>query len=84
MSELNEIAKKASEVLHLPLNGGLSADNLIRIYYFLSVLSGGDEVIMRHWLNTHNSHLGFNPAAKLCDENSVQKIINYLESFIDR
>ena len=35
---------------------------------------------MRHWLNTHNTHLGFCPAAGLV--NRMPEIIGYLESFL--
>jgi hypothetical protein len=84
MADLRKYAKKASEELHIPLNGCLNVNDLIRIYYSLHILMGGDAELMRHWLNVHNTHLGFNPASKLCDEKSVQKIIGYLENFIDR
>jgi hypothetical protein len=84
MADLRTYAKKASEELHIPLNGCLNVNDLIQIYYSLHILMGGDAELMRHFLNTHNKHLGFNPAAMLCDEKSVQKLIGYLESFINR
>ena len=84
MADLRKYAKKASEDLHIPLNGCLNVNDLIRIYYSLHILMGGDAELMRHFLNTHNKHLGFNPASMLCDEKSVQKIIGYLEGFINQ
>ena len=84
MADLHKYAKKASEELHIPLGGCLNVNDLIQIYYSLHILMGGDAELMRHFLNTHNKHLGFNPAAMLCDEKSVQKLIGYLESFINR
>ena len=83
MADLRKYAKKAAEDLHIPLNGCLNVNDLIRIYYSLHILMGGDAELMRHFLNTDNKHLGFNPAAKLCDEKSVQKLIGYLERFIN-
>ena len=84
MADLRKYAKKASEDLHIPLNSCLNVNDLIRIYYSLHILMGGDAELMRHWLNVHNTHLGFNPASKLCDEQSVQKLIGYLEGFINQ
>ena len=83
MADLHKYAKKASEDLHIPLSGCLNVNDLIRIYYALSILMGGDAELMRHWLNVHNNHLGFTPASRLCDEKSVKKIIDYLENFIN-
>lgn len=83
MADLRKYAKKASEDLHIPLNSCLNVNDLIRIYHSLSILMGGDAELMRHWLNVHNTHLGFNPASRLCDEKSVKKLIDYLENFIN-
>lgn len=82
--ELYKYAKKASGDLHIPLNGCLNEKNLVYIHYYLHILLSGDQELMRHWLNTYNNHLGFIPASRLCDEQSVQRTIGYLENFIDR
>jgi hypothetical protein len=37
--------------------------------------------IMRHWMNTHNTHLGFCPADSLTDEESLAMMTEYLEHF---
>ncbi len=78
---INDAATKASQELHLPLNGCVDKLSLLRMWKALYVVHGGDVELMRHWLNTNNKHLGFNPASRLCDENSLGKIISYLEYF---
>ena len=81
-SELIEDALlRASQELHLPMNGCVDKINLLRMWKALYAVHGGDKKLMRHWLNTHNDHLGFNPASRLCDETSLGKIISYLEYF---
>jgi len=76
---LKETATKVANVLHMPL-GEIEPLKLIELFSCLYILMGGDEELMIHWLNTHNNHLGFNPAARLTDEQSMNKIIGYLES----
>lgn len=78
---INDAAIKASQELHLPLNGCVDKLSLLRMWKALYTCHGGDVELMRHWLNTHNNHLGFNPASRLCDEHSLGKIISYLEYF---
>jgi len=82
---LKNAATKAANILHMPL-GDIDPVQLLRMYSCLYVLFGlpddqerGDEQ-MRWWLNTHNNHLGFCPAERLTDEQSMSKIIGYLES----
>jgi hypothetical protein len=86
---LKETATRAANILHMPL-GEINPVQLLRMYAALYNLLGlpdeqerGDEQ-MRWWLNTHNNHLGFNPAARLTDEQSMSKIIEYLESICYR
>jgi len=78
---IDDAATKASQELHLPLNGCVDKLSLLRMWKALYAVNGGDADLMRHWLNTHNNHLGFNPASRLCDEYSLSKIISYLEYF---
>lgn len=78
---INDAALKASQELHLPINGCVDKLSLLRMWKALYACHGGDTELMRHWLNTHNNHLGFNPASRLCDEYSLGKIISYLEYF---
>ena len=82
---LKEKAQKAAQILHIPL-GEINPAQLLRMYVALYNLLGlpddeerGDEQ-MRWWLNTHNNYLGFNPATRLHDRQSMEKIIGYLES----
>jgi len=82
---LKEKAQKAAQILHIPL-GEIDPVQLLRMYVALYNLLGlpddedrGDEQ-MRWWLNTHNNYLGFNPAARLYDRQSMEQIIGYLES----
>lgn len=78
---IDDAATKASQELHLPLNGCVDKLCLLRMWKALYAVHGGDAELMRHWLNTHNNHLGFNPATRLCDENSLNWMISYLEYF---
>ena len=78
---IDDAVSKASQELHLPMNGCIDKLNLLRMWKALYSVHGGDAELMRHWLNTHNNHLGFNPASRLCDEYSLNKIISYLEYF---
>ena len=86
---LEKAALKASQILHIPV-GYIDKLKFVYLYILLYNLMGqgkdgkpcdkGDEN-MRHWLNTHNKHLDFCPAARLTDEYSMNQIISYLESF---
>jgi len=82
---LKEKAQKAAQILHISL-GEIDPVQLLRLYVVLYDMLGlpddqerGDEQ-MRWWLNTHNNYLGFCPAARLTDHQSMSKIIGYLES----
>jgi hypothetical protein len=82
---LKEKAQKAAQILHIPL-GEIDPVQLLRMYVALYNLLGlpddeerGDEQ-MRWWLNTHNNYLGFNPATRLHDRQSMEQIIGYLEA----
>lgn len=86
---IDNAAQKAANILHVSLEGV----DKIRLIYLYSLLFSkighdtygkspeeGDEN-MRHFLNTHNKHLGFCPGAYLTSEYHMNEIIKYLESF---
>lgn len=77
---LEKIATKAANILHMPL-GEIDPAKLLHMYSCLSVLFGGDEELMIHWLNTHNKHLGYCPGAHLTDAR-FDTTINYLQSMV--
>lgn len=77
---LKTAATKAAKILHIPL-GDIDPAKLLNMYSCLSVLFGGDEELMMHWLNTHNKHLGYCPGAHLTDAR-FDTTINYLQSMV--
>jgi hypothetical protein len=77
---LEKIATKAANILHMPL-GEIDPAKLLHMYSCLSVLFGGDEELMIHWLSTHNKHLGYCPGAHLTDAR-FDTTINYLQSMV--
>jgi hypothetical protein len=77
---LEKIATKAANILHIPL-GEIDPAKLLHMYSCLSVLFGGDEELMMHFLNTHNKHLGYCPGAHLTDAR-FDTTINYLQSMV--
>ena len=78
---LNSTTLKISQILHLSY-GEIDKNQLVVLYSQLHVLFSGNEEHMRFWLNTHNKHLNFCPAAYLTDNNYLKKIIKYLDSLI--
>jgi hypothetical protein len=70
--------------LHLPLSGG-DADKvqIVLLYSLLSSAFGQDEGLMRHWLNTPNTHLGYVPAVHLADD-KLREVIDYLDDYVNR
>ena len=75
---LQKAADEVSRVLRIP-NRYIDNTKFVRLFVFLYAANGGDDELMRHWMNTHNKDLGFCPAAMLTDENSLDKIIAYLD-----
>jgi hypothetical protein len=67
-------------------NGGALGDiepiKLIQMVVCLDILLGGDKELMRHWVNTHNKHLGYCPGAHLTDAR-MDDIIGYLEGMVE-
>ena len=77
---LKRIATKAANILHMPL-GDIDPAKLLHMYSCLSVLFGGDEELMMHWLNQHNKHLGYCPGAHLTDAR-MDSTLRYLQGMI--
>ena len=85
---LDKAALKVSQILRISV-GEIDKTKFVYLYTLMYNMMGqgpdgksceeGDEN-MRHWLNTHNTHLGFCPAAGLV--NRMPEIIGYLESFL--
>jgi hypothetical protein len=78
---LDEAFLKVSEILGVSVSE-IDKIKFIQMYSLLYTIMGGDEELMRHWMNTHNTHLGFCPAARLTDGASFDRILGYLESFL--
>lgn len=56
----------------------------LRIYKYLHLACGGDEVIMRHWMNQPNSHHnGCIPSIMISSEKGIQNVLNTLSSYVD-
>lgn len=78
---LEKIATKASNILRMPL-GEIDPAKLLHMYSCLSVLFGGDDELMIHWLSTYNKHLGYCPGAHLTDAR-MDATIRYLQSMVE-
>ena len=78
---LKDIAQKAAKVLHMPL-GDIDPAKLLEMYSCLHILLGGDDELMRHWLNTHNNHLGYCPGAHLTDAR-MNDTLRYLQGMVE-
>jgi len=78
---LEKIATKAANILHMPL-GDIDPAKLLHMYSCLSVLFGGDDELMIHWLSTYNKHLKYCPGAHLTDAR-MDATIRYLQSMVE-
>ena len=78
---LKQTATKAANALHMPL-GDIEPLKMLKMFSYLHILVGGDKELMIHFLNTHNTHLGFNPAAHLTDAR-MDDTIRYLEGMVE-
>jgi hypothetical protein len=78
---LDEAALKVSEILGVSMSE-IDKIKFIQMYSLLYTIMGGDEELMRHWMNNKNKHLGFCPANELTDGASFDRILGYLESFL--
>ena len=78
---LKQTATKAANALHMPL-GDIDPAQLLRMYSCLSVLFGGDEELMRHWISTYNNHLKFCPGAHLTDAR-MNATLRYLQGMVN-
>lgn len=57
---------------------------LLRLYDNLSRQFGGDWELMRHWVHSGNSHLEFTPALRTHQVYWLERINEYLESFLTK
>lgn len=78
---LIKAATKAANDLRMPL-GDVEPLKMIHMYQCLYKMMGGDTSLMIHWLNQHNTHLGYCPAAHLTNSR-MDDTINYLQEFCD-
>jgi hypothetical protein len=78
---LDEATLKVSEILGVSVCE-IDKIKFIQMYSILYTIMGGDEELMRYWINTKNKHLGFCPVDELTDEASFDRILGYLESFL--
>ena len=80
---LDKAALKVSQILRISV-GEIDKTKFVYLYTLLYTNMGqgkdGDDN-MRHWMNTHNTHLGFCPADSLTDEESLAMMTEYLEHF---
>jgi hypothetical protein len=52
--------------------------NLVQIFMALHSNCGGDEVLMRHWMQTPNTHLESKvPANLITTEQGIQDVLDY-------
>lgn len=77
---LEDAADKVTQILRIP-HRYIDKKKFVYLYTLLHKQLGGDEELMKYWMNTFNKHLNFSPASKLTDEASFDKILGYLESF---
>jgi hypothetical protein len=78
---LDEATLKVSEILGVSVSE-IDKIKFIQMYSLLYTIMGGDEELMRHWMNNKNTHLGFCPVDELTDGASFDRILGYLESFL--
>jgi hypothetical protein len=57
---------------------------LIRVYRALFVLVGGDAAQMRHWMRTHNLHVGGVPADLVRTVPGLMRVVEYLDAIRGR
>ena len=79
---LKKTATKAANALHMPL-GDIEPGKLLQMFIRLDILFGGDDELMRHWVNSHNNHLKFCPGAYLTSEYHMDKILGYLDAMVE-
>ena len=78
---LKQTATKVANILHMPL-GDIEPGKLLQVFIRLDILLGGDKELMRHWLNTHNTHLGYCPGAHLTDAR-MDDTLRYLDAMVE-
>lgn len=53
---------------------------LIRVYSSVYGILGGDSKAIKHWLNTHNTHLNGIPIKLIQTPAGLSKVVKYLEA----
>lgn len=80
---LKQTADNITQILRIP-HRHIDTKKFVILFSLLYLAVGqgeNGEENMRWWLNTHNTHLNFCPAARLTDEASLDQIIRYLEAY---
>ena len=57
---------------------------LIRVYRALFVLVGGEPRQMKHWMHTHNHHVGGVPAELVRSVPGLMRVVEYLDAIRGR
>jgi Protein of unknown function (DUF2384) len=57
---------------------------LLRVYRALYVLVGGDPRQMKHWMHTHNLHVGGVPAELIRTVPGLVRVVEYLDAIRGR
>lgn len=57
---------------------------LIRAYRALFVLAGGEPRQMKHWMHTHNHHVGGVPAELVRSVPGLMRVVEYLDAIRGR
>lgn len=57
---------------------------LIRAYRALFVLAGGEPGQMKHWMHTHNHHVGGVPAELVRSVPGLMRVVEYLDAIRGR
>ena len=78
---LQKASNNASNLLGLDQDKISEHLTVVRIYLALNQLHGGDENLMRHWVATHNNHLGYCPVVGI-EGNNADAVLSYLESML--
>lgn len=75
---LEKASNNASVILGLDQSKISDHLTVVRIYFALNQLYGGDVELMKHWTITHNKHLGYCPIVGIEGDNA-EEVLSYLE-----
>jgi hypothetical protein len=83
-TEIGKIIGRARTSLPRPLDPGSKqgelATLLIRCHRDLFVLVGGDEEVMKHWMQTRNLHTGGVPREQIQQVEGLTSVVSYLDA----